>query len=81
MIISKEEGWITGVQFLSMNNVLEIQAEFPRLEYDRGSMQMRADTVYNTFPFNVNVPKSFDPTILRDKKVRVTVELIENSEK
>lgn len=81
MIISKEEGWITGTMFKSMNNVLEITAEFPRYEFDTASQAMRADTVENSFPFNENVPKEFQLERFRNRKVRVTVELIDDKEK
>lgn len=81
MIISKEEGWITSCRFLSANNVLEIGAEFPRDEFNGANRLIRAGSVVNTFPFNQNVPKELQLETLRCKKVRVTVELIDDLEK
>ena len=81
MIISEETGWITGVQFLSINNVLEINAAVPRLQYDQDSRQIAPDCVHYVLPYNVNVPEKLDLDGLRDRKVKITVELIDNDEK
>lgn len=77
MIISEEKGWVTGVSFHSANKALEISAEFPRLEFDAASQGLTPNCVINTFAFNKNRPDKLDLESLRDKKVKVTVELIE----
>lgn len=73
MIISEEKGRITGVRFDSETGVLELIAEMAR-----GDVSRERQLVETVFPFNRNRPYSFTLDELREKRVLITVELIED---
>ena len=66
MIVSEQTGWLEGFQYTAEANELELQIAAPR------DMDMN----YLTVPFNMNRPKKFSLDEFRNKKVKITVEIL-----
>ena len=66
MIVSEQTGWLEGFQYMPEDEDLELQLGVPN-----GS-----NMTYLSVPFNVNRPKRFDLDSFRNKKVKITVEII-----
>lgn len=68
MKISEQTGRLVGFQYDSDGFQFQIKAY--------GSSFMSTNSYY--FPFNQNRPKSFDLDEFRGKKVKITVEMLED---
>lgn len=66
MVVSEQTGWLEGFQFSSEDGVLELQIAVPK-DYDM---------TYFSVPFNMNRPERIALDSFRDKKVKITVEII-----
>jgi len=73
MIISEETGRISGFNFDSRSGMLTLQVEVLR-----GNVNCELECVDMSFEYNRNRPYSFRLDKLSGKKVKITVELIED---